>query len=164
MKPDLFARTDWPALAQQTAALVELRAVLNPQHPVAHALCGVLHFLDAVGDAARERGYTLPIDIAPLTSDLPLLTMQLPVLYCPDQEEVIDCAAYTDSTLAGAALLDLAREHDATLDDLLSKGATCDSAAALQKLYEDGQINFSSELKHLEFHLPKTNDEPSTWS
>ena len=164
MKPDLFARTDWPSLAQQSAALVELRAVLNPHHPVTQALGGVLHFLDAVGDAARERGYTVPIDIAPLQSGLPLLTMQLPVLYCPDQEEVIDAVAYTDSTLAEAALLQLARDHDGTLDDLLNGGATCDPAAALQKLYEDGQINFSSELKHLEFHLPKTNDEPSTWS
>lgn len=163
MSPDLFDRTDWPALAQQSAALVELRALLNPQHPIARALCGVLHFLDAVGDEAQKRGYTLPIETAPLQSALPVMTLHLPVLFCPDQENVIDSNAYPTPQMAATALAELARDHEANLDELLPHG-TSEPLVTLQQLYMKGQLPFSAELKDIEVFIPTQADFPLTSS
>ena len=51
----LAAEVDWPLLQQQKLALID--AVAQQPHGSARLLEGLVHFLDAVQDAAVDNGY-----------------------------------------------------------------------------------------------------------
>jgi len=63
---DTLARTDWTLLAEQKLTLLE-SIHLAADRETADLLTGLLHWLDAIQDAAHDAGFTVIF----LTSDKP---------------------------------------------------------------------------------------------